>query len=326
LTNENFKQPINYSIHFTPTYGNPYDLSRDFHGYNWILLSDEYSQDIKDRKKLHQFFSELGVSNFLLPVTNSTYEQFNALIHMQSRSTNRKLFLALEEIWTKENEEFLGYLKESSWIPMVQINYSLNKETNQIESHEIQGFDQPNKVYLKTKQIQRIFGPYVPYLDVEINRNSSFVHDIGLIEHITLTDILSMLFHWCENSIFCTSLSHMQNIYEYIYQNMSMNELRELINHKPIFFVPLSSVLDRTDVVAGRFVGVGEICWLDPTNLFAKYSLKNRLILEPFYTEQKSIFLDMFAIPLNPTIEECIQLLGIDIFHYFFLVIKIFDL
>jgi hypothetical protein len=230
---------------------------------------------------------------------------------------NRKLFLALEQTWSNENEDFLQYLKESIWIPMIQITHSLNQQTNQIESNEIHGLDKPNKIYLKTKQIQRIFGSYAQYLDVEINPNSSFGHDIGLIEHITLTDILSMLFHWCKNPNFCTSLSHIQNIYEYIYQNMSMNELRELINHKTIFFVPLSSVSERTDIIVGRFVGISEICWLDPTNLFAKYSSKNRFILEPFYTEQKSIFLDAFAIPLNPTMDEYIQLLGIDLSHLF---------
>ncbi len=309
MTNENFKQPIHHSIHFTPNYGNPYDLSRDFYGYNWILLSDEYSRNIKDRKKLHQFFSELGVSNFLLPITKSTYEQFNSLIRIQSKSMNRKLFQALEETWSNENEEFLRYLKESNWISMIQITYSLNHETNQIESNEIHGFDKPNKIYLKTKQIQEIFGSYVPYLDIEINPNSSFVHDIGLIEQITLTDILSMLFHWLTYPIFCTSISHMQNIYEYIYQNMSLNELRELIKHKSIFFVPLSSILNRTDIIAGQFVGINEICWLDSTNLFVKYSFKNRWILESFYTEQKSIFLDIFAISFNPTLEEYIQLL-----------------
>ncbi|CAF4667670.1 unnamed protein product, partial [Rotaria sp. Silwood2] len=35
----------------------------------------------------------------------------------------------------------------------------------------------------------------------------------------------------------------------------------------------------------------------------------NRYLLEPYYTEQKTIFLDTFSIPLNPTIEEYINLL-----------------
>ena len=34
--------------------------------------------------------------------------------------------------------------------------------------------------------------------------------------------------------------------------------------------------------------------------------------LEPYYLEQKSIFLDAFVIPLNPTIEEYIHLLGMN--------------
>jgi hypothetical protein len=224
---------------------------------------------------------------------------------------NKKLFQAFQETWSNENEFFLKHLKESIWIPTIQIIYSFNQQTDQIESHEIHRLDQPNNVYLKTKQIQRIFAQHVPYIDGEIHPNSSFVHDIGLIEQITLTDIISMLLRWCENSIFFTSMSHIQNMYEYIYQNMSINELRELINDKPIFFVPISSAsTDDLDILRGKFVGIRGICWSDPTNLFAKYPSNNRCILEPYYLEQKSIFLDAFVIPLNPTIEEYIHLLG----------------
>jgi hypothetical protein len=226
---------------------------------------------------------------------------------------NRKLFLALQETWSNDNELFLKYLKESIWIPTIQIIYSYNKQIDQIELNKIHRLDKPNKIYLKTKQIQQIFGQHVQYIDVEINPNSSFANDIGLIEHITLNDIIAMLFHWCECSIFYTSISHIQNIYEYIYQNMNINELRELIQNKPIFFVPISSsVLDSTNIIRGKFVGITEICWTDSTNLFVKYSSNNRYILETYYTEQKSIFLDIFAIPLNPTIEEYIDLLGRD--------------
>lgn len=291
-------------------YGNPYDLSEDFNAYKWILLSDEYINGINDRKKLHEFFCELGVSDFLFPITNFSFEQLKCLIDFQSITMNKKLFLALEQTWSNENELFLQYLKESQWIPTIQRIYSYNR---QLEFNDIHRLDQPNKIYLKTKQIQQIFQEHIQYIDLDINPNSSFANDIGLITHLTLNDILSMLFHWCENSIFYTSISHAQNIYEYIYQNMNLNELRELIQSKLIFFVPLlSSSLDRTSIIPGKFVSISEICWIDSTNLFTKYSVKNRFILEPYYSEQKSIFLEIFAIPLNPTIDEYIQLLGIN--------------
>lgn len=232
---------------------------------------------------------------------------------------NRKLFLALQETWSNENDLFLKYLKESIWIPTIQMIYSYNK---QIEFNEVHRLDKPNKIYLKTKQIQKIFGQHIQYIDVEINTNSSFANDIGLIEHITLNDIISMLLHWCENSIFYTSISHMQNVYEYIYQNMNINELRELVNNKSIFFVPISSSsLDSTSIIRGKFVSISEICWSDSTNLFEKYSSNNLYILESYYSEQKTIFLDIFTIPLNPTIEEYIHLLGID-----FLIVSFFEI
>ncbi len=283
---------------------------KDFNGYNWILLSDEYIRE-NDCKRLHEFFSQLGVSDFLFPINNWSYEQFNSLINIQSITMNRKLFFALQETWltVNENELFLKHLQESLWIPTIQNSYSYN---DQIQINQIHGIDKPKNVYIKTKQIERLFGQNVPYIDAEVNSNSSFVNDLGLIKHITLTDVISMLLHWCGKSIFCTSIYHIQNIYEYIYQNMSINELRELINNKPIFFIPISS--DSRKIICGRFVGLSEVCWSDSTNLFAKYSSNNRFILEPYYSEQKSIFLDIFAVPLNPTIDEYINLLGIDLF------------
>ncbi|CAF4311132.1 unnamed protein product, partial [Rotaria sp. Silwood2] len=318
LTNDNFKSPIHNSIYFTPKYNNPYDLLKDFNGYKWILISDKYipeNSSLNYRKKLHEFFSELSISNFLFPINNSTYEQFNSLIKLQSISMNKKLFLALQETYTMfhNNELFLKYLKESIWIPTIQIIYSYNEQINHIELNKIHKLDKPNNIYIKTKQIEQLFQQHVQYIDVNIDFNSSFANDIGLIQNITLVNVISMLINWCNNSIFYTSISHMQNIYEYIYENMSINELRELINNKSIFFVPILSSLNRTNIVRGRFVNISEVCWCDSTNLFLKYSslLKttNRYLLEPYYTEQKTIFLDTFSIPLNPTIEEYINLL-----------------
>jgi hypothetical protein len=321
-TNDDFKQSIHHSLHFTSKYGNPYDLFKDFNTYNWILLSDEYLRDISssnDRKKLHQFFSELGVSDFLFPINNWTCEQFNSLINIQSISMNKKLFLAIQENWLtisedKEKEIFLNHLKESVWIPTTHISYSYETQTDQIELTKTRKLDKANNIYIKTKQLERLFGQHVQYLDAEFDCNSSFAKDIGLVEHITLTNLISILLQWCEHSIFYTSIYHMQNIYEYIYRNMNIDELKELINNKRIFFVPISSSSDMTTIVRGRFVHISEVCWHDSSNLFATYSssftTNNRFILEPYYTEQKSIFLDTFAIPSNPTIEEYIKLLG----------------
>ena len=311
-TNDGFKQPIHHSIHFIPTYGNPYDLPNDFPGYPWILLSDDYISKTKDRKKLHQFFSELGVVDFLFPMSNFTSEQLHALIQMQSITINRKLFSALQENWSEAHEILLPFLREAVWVPKMQMTFFWNKQTDRIESKKIDGLDKPNQIYLKTKQIQRIFGVHVPYIDVEIDSNSSFAPDLGLIGHITSANLLSALYHWCESSIFYTSISHMQSIYDYLHQNISDQDLRELIQHKKIFFVPFSAISDRAEIVGGRFVGFQNVCWADPTNLFVKYSSSNRFILEPYYTEQRSIFLESFAVPSNPTMDEYIQLLGMN--------------
>ncbi|CAF5046855.1 unnamed protein product, partial [Rotaria sp. Silwood1] len=157
LTNHGFKQPIHHSIYFTPKYGNPYNLLKDFNAYNWILISDEYiheNSSLNYRKKLYEFFSELDISNFLFPINNFTYEQFNSLIKIQSISMNKKLFLALQETYINFhiNELFLNYLKESIWIPTIQIFYSYNEQNNLIELNKIYKLDKSNNIYIKTKQ------------------------------------------------------------------------------------------------------------------------------------------------------------------------------
>ena len=326
-TNHSFKQPIHHSIYFTRNFGNSYDLSKDFNAYDWILLSDVYiyeSSLLNHRTKLREFFCELGISDFLFPITDSTYEQFNSLIQIQSVSMNRKLFLVLQELYSNfcDNEKFIKHLRQSIWIPTIQIFYSYNEQKDQIELNRISKLDKPNNIYIKNKQIQQIFGQHVQYVDVDIDFNSSFRAAIGLIEHVTLNDICSMLLHWCKNSIFYTSMSHMQNIYEYISQNMNMNELRNLINSQSIFFIPVSSSLpsNRTNIVRGRFVNIVEVYWHDSTNLFVKYSsslkMMNFIFLEQYYIEQKSIFIDSFSIRLNPTVEDYINLLSINLFKY----------
>ena len=231
---------------------------------------------------------------------------------------NKKLFSALQETWSavNENELFIKHLKESTWIPTIHTSYSSNDQSDQIRQ-----LNNANNIYIKTKQIERLFGQNVRYLDVEINSNSSFANDLGLIKQIALADVISMLLHWCDNSIFYTSILHMQNIYEYMYQNMSINELRELFQNKPIFFVPFSLPSDQSSIICGKFVGITEVCWSDTTNLFAKYSssfiTNNRYTLEFYYAEQKAIFLDVFSVQMNPTIEEFVDLLGTDFRNLF---------
>ncbi|CAF1164398.1 unnamed protein product [Adineta ricciae] len=310
LTNHHFKQPNQTSIHFPVAYGNPYDLPKDFHAYNWTLLSDDYIQHISsstDRKNLRKFFADLGVSDFLLPMNAWTYEQFDSLIRTQSISLNKRLFLALQETWTTTtgNEEFAQHLKDSIWLPTTQHDYSYNEATDETEIKKVVNLSKPKDAYIKSKQIYQLFGQHVPYVNVEIDPNSTFSTEIGLIHHVTSSDVISMLIQWCQSSIFFTSLSHMQYVYKYIYENAKINEIRELIQQNSIFFVPI-------DPGRGKFVGLSDVCWYDSTNLFTKYTASqsnHRCILEPYYTEQKSIFVDTFGVPLHPTIDEYINLL-----------------
>lgn len=318
-TNHRFQQPLHASIHFTPQSGNPYDLLGEFNAYDWTLLSDDYLQQLApsvDLAKLHRFFSLLGVRDFLLPVSDWTYEQFDCLIKRQSISMNKRVFLALQQTWrsTEDNERFIEHMRKSEWIPTVQYQYSYDDQTDQLDRNELSQLRRPTAVYIRTQQIEQLFEQHVPYLSIDVDSNSTFAHDLGLIDSVTASDVIAVLSQWCATSMFCSSISHLQSIYRYIYQNMDIDEVRNLASEKPIFFVPKSASADNTGIVRGRFVRRDDVCWCDPTNLFAKYAssmeAQLRYILEPYYSDQKAIFLDVFAVSPNPTVDEYLALLG----------------
>ena len=184
--------PERTPIQFGVSYGNRYDLVNEFPGYSWAVLSDEYLREVSsssDRKKLRQFFSELGVTDFLLPVNPWTCEQFDSLVATRSTATNKKLFLALQDYWLKLNDDderkdimhstFFEHARQLPWIPSLSMSFSFDPDADRIVSTVHRQLSPANQLYLRTKQTERLFGEHVPYLDIDIDFNSSLATDLG---------------------------------------------------------------------------------------------------------------------------------------------------
>jgi len=107
---------------------------------------------------------------------------------------------------------------------------------------------------------------------------------------------------------------------------MDGNEIKKLIDEKPILFVPIHHgkvfEINSNVVVSGIFVHKSEVCWTDPSLVFSKYrpsfslSTSNnksefrRFILKPYYSDLMHIFTNIFQISQMPTIDEYIAILG----------------
>ncbi|CAI9734952.1 Hypothetical predicted protein [Octopus vulgaris] len=73
-TNKGMLCPDQVAIHFTPSYGNKINLSKELPGYDWVLLTDVYLQGATQKsEKLswHEFFGKLKVTD-LLSITETT--------------------------------------------------------------------------------------------------------------------------------------------------------------------------------------------------------------------------------------------------------------
>ena len=312
-TNEYFRSPIEYPIYFSWNYNHCYDLTKDFPLYPWIILSDNYLQEISSehkRRKLHQFFIELGVKDFLLPIHQWTMEQFNALIDYRSISINQRLFLLIQQYYIELNDieqrcfidtSFFNQLKQSKWIPSID-----------------KSFHQPNEIYVRNPIIDQLLSHHVPYVDINESIDPSFANHLGLLNQLTLSQFISQLIHWSQSSQFFTSRLHMQHVYEYLGQQMNREELTTLLEEYPLIFLP-SQYEDRSVIVQGRFVHRSRVCWSDASNLFNKYPLgeQSPSTLQIFYTDQQSLFITIFAIRLHPTMKEYFNLLSnVHFSHY----------
>ncbi|KAL3859495.1 hypothetical protein ACJMK2_009714 [Sinanodonta woodiana] len=99
VTNQGVKNPVEHSIHFTPSYGNKVNLSITFKGYDWILLDGCYlmnSSNQLDVHRWHDFFIKLGVTDFL--------DVKKEEVHLDPNTLSDSPWAPLKDMWPKSSE------------------------------------------------------------------------------------------------------------------------------------------------------------------------------------------------------------------------------
>ena len=73
---------------------------------------------------------------------------------------------------------------------------------------------------------------------------------------------------------FFTSMSHISNVYTYIYENLVPRDLEDLLNQHCVIFCPeiTTSRTLETTLIRGKFLSQDNVWWNDHTGLFDKYS------------------------------------------------------
>ncbi|VDI46757.1 Hypothetical predicted protein [Mytilus galloprovincialis] len=97
MTNQGEKNPQKDNVHFTPVYGNKYNLIQTFPGYDWILLDSVYIQNMAnqvEKQKWHKFFSRLGVTDFITvrPVQ----------VELDSESVKESAWSSIEQLYPED--------------------------------------------------------------------------------------------------------------------------------------------------------------------------------------------------------------------------------
>ncbi|CAC5410109.1 unnamed protein product [Mytilus coruscus] len=94
MTNQGEKNPKRDNVHFTPVYGNKYNLMQIFPGYDWCLLDSVYIRDQSsntEKQKWHKFFCRLGITDFIIvrPV----------LVELDSESVKESAWSSIEQLY-----------------------------------------------------------------------------------------------------------------------------------------------------------------------------------------------------------------------------------
>jgi hypothetical protein len=250
------------------------------------------------------------------------------------------LLIHFQDYWSKSNENerstvihstFFQHIKTCSWLPTIERCHKIDEQTCEIRSIHMQTFHRSNDIYLRTASIERLLADHVPYLDIDVAIDPLFANQLGLtydrlshvdidcfvrrlgvIEQITHVELLVQLMHWSQ-STFSTTVIHMENVYEYICQQMNIDDVRTLIDEHPFIFIPIERA-ERHVIVNGKFIARSCLCWQDSSNLLSKYAASMNVsmpvTLDMFYAEHKHLFVHTLAIRLQPTIDEYILVLS----------------
>ena len=186
----------------------------------------------------------------------------------------------------KETSTSLSVLLQTScWLPAVKCECILEPDGNVRISKKIK-MRQPAAIFIYSETLQRLLSNKVLYLDVQLALNSTFHQFLGLKNSVAIETVKEYLLRWCarkednEATLFCTSLSHMKQVYSYLSKELNKGQLQSLLRDHPVYFVPMRPC-GQDEVVPGHMLNRQEIWIADRTGLFEKH----RGLVEEFHSE-----------------------------------------
>ena len=142
---------------------------------------------------------------------------------------------------------------------------------------------QPEALYLKTGDVSSVLDTFGHYFAGEVSEEK-FINAIKLRTSVSLETVFEKLGEWCRDDVFCTSLDHMTNVYQFIKDRFHAVDRAEL--KAPLVFVPSKRHIKPDEKCRGKFYEQGKVCLYDFSGVISKHGelLQNkRILLSEFY-------------------------------------------
>lgn len=218
-------------------------------------------------------------------------------------------------------------LRTSQWLP------GFETETNICQDGSVGRkvgtvMKEPSSLYLRSKVVFDLMAEKVLYLDVKID-GGSFFEFLGLKMSVEIDTVKEKLLTWCSRSNngtpadFCTSLVHIKQVYIYLSDNLTRQDLKHLLQKCPVLFVPnkKEDLERRGEVIPGKFLSREEVWLCDKTGLMEKHrqllidfhsDLSCKQIMQIYYMDRLDLvqlFTTEGRIDKHPSVEEYLELL-----------------
>lgn len=251
--------------------------------------------------------------------------------HWESRFSKYCVTHVLDKNGTTLKETATSFsilLRTAQWLPAIETETKPDLDGSLIRDLQITT-KKASCLYVKRDDVQKLLSDKVCYLDMKLS-GSTFHKFLGLKDSVETGMLKEYLLKWCARGIdncqtvFCTSLQHMKNVYACLGKELKRQEFQDLLREQPMFFVPdknVTCVMNSDEVVPGKMLNRNEIWFMDKTGLFDKH----RLILEEFmsnicrkrtiagYYNDRPDILELFKLEgkldVRPKVEEYIELL-----------------
>ena len=154
----------------------------------------------------------------------------------------------------------------------------------------------PGELFLKTEKNRQLCHVHVPYLKQELTKR--FRNALGVRDTVDLGTMLGLLRSWASGGLFVTSVQHMHNVYDYLFdvllrdgQPQHASAIFEFFRDEPAIWLPdvvagaagTYSIKQINDDKEGRFYHVGQCAMHDPT-FQADGANKPTRIISKYYT------------------------------------------